>query len=140
MKRKPGGTIYRDQKFCDRKCKADHQRAIAGKRFKEGNFSRHIKQHGYVWLSVPSIVTGKKHAILEHRYVMSQHLGRDLLPEETVHHVNGDRQHNTIENLELFSSRHGPGQRVVDKIAFAIDMLRTYPKFAKAAGVMLVDV
>lgn len=70
---------------------------------------------------------------------MEQKLKRALLPDETVHHINGNRQDNRIENLELFSSRHGPGQRVVDKIAFAIEMLQTYPEFARDQGFMVIN-
>lgn len=140
LRRRPSGNLYYQQQFCNPQCHGEWKKVHALEKFESGNIRRHIKRHGYVWISVPSLVTGKKHEMLEHRYVMEQHLGRKLLPEETVHHRDGNRQHNLIGNLELFSSRHGPGQRVIDKVAFAIDMLRTYPEFAKAQGAALIDV
>jgi hypothetical protein len=48
-------------------------------------------------------INGKHYRL--HRLVMEQKLGRKLLKEEQVHHINGTRLDNSIENLELFESR-----------------------------------
>lgn len=73
---------------------------------------------------------------LEHRVLMEQLLGRPLLPGETVHHVNGQRSDNRVSgplgadfrsgNLELWSTSQPAGQRVVDKVAHALNLLRLY--------------
>lgn len=54
----------------------------------------------------------------EHRLIMEAMLGRPLLPEETVHHKNGQRADNRPANLELWLGRQPKGQRVEDLIAF----------------------
>jgi len=83
--------------------------------------------HGYVYRTVAGV------RIAEHRYVMQQHLGRPLWPDESVHHLNGVRTDNRLENLELWSRSQPSGQRLVDKLAWAEKLLARYRPHLLAA-------
>ena len=88
---------------------------------------RSIDLLGYVLIN-SSKTTDRGNAIRtpEHRLVMEKHIGRPLTRDETIHHKNGNRQDNRIENLELWSGRHSNGQRVSDLLIEAKQILLKY--------------
>lgn len=64
---------------------------------------RTIDPDGYVLVWIPSHPHASRHGyVREHRLVMEKHLGRYLTKKEVVHHIDDDKQHNVIENLECF--------------------------------------
>jgi hypothetical protein len=72
------------------------------------------------------IRVGPRKWVRENRKVMEDHLGRPLHKEETVHHKNGVRSDNRLKNLELWTSSHPSGQRVVDLVNWAHEILDRY--------------
>lgn len=88
---------------------------------------RYETPSGYVMLYEPEHPNAQKNGmVLEHVKVMSDRMGRPLWSDENVHHVNGQRGDNRLSNLELWSTRQPKGQRVEDKVEFALEMLRRY--------------
>ena len=128
-------TMASNTKYCSKSCKR-----LASTRKLQGipinGPRKHIWGSGYLTktgyriiskMNHPNSIKGKRSGqIMEHVFVMSEHLGRPLRKGETVHHLNGIRDDNRIENLELWNSSHPPGQRVEDKIAFYKEFLDLY--------------
>ena len=82
---------------------------------------------GYVRIFKPDHpFSNKSGYILEHRLVMELNIGRYLLPSENIHHRNGVRDDNRLENLELWQTHQPVGQRTEDLVNFAREILKTY--------------
>lgn len=116
------------QEFCSVSCRAKAPQ-LNKRREKHWNWKGgKIKDnHGYV-----QVLLKEKHPrssrgyVLEHIVKMEKKLGRFLLPSENVHHINGVRDDNRIENLELWSTSQPKGQRVKDKLEYAREIIKIY--------------
>lgn len=92
-----------------------------------GNRGSRVKDaKGYIFVYLPEHPMATGPYVLEHRLIMSEYLGRNLLDTENVHHKNGQKDDNRIENLELWSTAQPKGQKIQDKIDFAVSILETY--------------
>jgi hypothetical protein len=101
-------TFYQTQngeaKYCSKKCMYEQlsidRRGPGTPWFKGGS----VGKRGYRMITVYD-KDDKKKRMPEHRYVMEQHLGRKLLRSEDVHHRDGNKLNNELDNLRVMSKK-----------------------------------
>jgi len=107
------------QELCKKRCGVNHPSWKTG---------RCKNNKGYIRLINPKALgytIATKPRTMEHTAVMAEHLGRPLYEDESVHHKNGIRDDNRLENLELMIC-HPAGHRVSDEIKYAEEILKKY--------------
>jgi hypothetical protein len=114
-----GNLKHKTAKIC-RNCmyEINNEKAQGNKhKTKQGYISVFNSNHPY---------STKQGYIMEHRLVMETYLGRYLTKDETVHHLNGIKDDNRIENLELWIKPQPSGVRVKDEIKRCQAFLEKY--------------
>lgn len=109
-----GDANWAGRKYHNLDCARKRGKNYRGEKHWSWKGGRSLDPTGYVRVRMeddhPFVEMRLAHGyVQEHRLVMAEHLGRPLRTNETVHHKNGVRDDNRVENLELWVGRHGRG-------------------------------
>jgi len=103
---------HRNRRFCSNKCRAVWSSKWLKGRIKKNAKGRYVSDRGYVKLTISHLPPDEQKLarkmtnapfIYEHRLIMAKLLGRPLERYEVVHHKDGNRSNNKLENLQLMT-------------------------------------
>lgn len=90
------------KKYCSIQCRNDSQKLRPREMHPSWKGGKPMFYKGYMYITV----NGKKR--LQHRVIMEEHIGKALTKSEHIHHINGNKIDNRIENLMIVSNKdHG---------------------------------
>ncbi len=96
---------------------------------------KYYNKKGYIM----RLVSDRKY-VFEHVLVMEELLGRKLHQRENVHHLNGVKDDNRLDNLELWTKPQPSGIRVSDAIKWAQEVLGRYaPELLNGGTTLFAD-
>jgi len=96
-------TVRAKRHFCDIDCRTEFEKAIENRPAWKGG---QVKMLDYVFLKVVGHPFSNDCGYVKRsRLVMEQYLDRYLTSEETIHHINGIRDDDRLENLMLFANQ-----------------------------------
>jgi endogenous inhibitor of DNA gyrase (YacG/DUF329 family) len=118
------------RKYCSKSCDNDDNKYPTLDRLHNGRNVR-INQHGYLWIYEPTHPKSFRGYVAEHRWLIEQKIGRLLERREHVHHKNGDKQDNRMDNLQLLGINEHmklTNCEVKEKRKSTVDELAEYKK------------
>src|SRR3990167_1989607 len=89
--------ISSKRQFCSRRCWYGKRRSLLGYQAPAWKDAKTDHNSGYL------LVSRNGQLYLEHRWIMEQHIGRKLLPNEHIHHIDGNKKNNKLDNLALLT-------------------------------------